>query len=530
VRSAARGDGVQLGTGSPHAARPSPAARGAPVRDRPLRLLLIGAFAYPHEQGSQVYFQEQAIALRAAGADVHLLTYGPGREPPPRDPDRWRALDGFEHDTLPAWATPASRRSGPRIGKPFADLGLAFALRRRLSGGSRRARPAWSSSASSAQEIASGTASNDASTTPSINASKRWDPIPGTAVGTERPGRPEAFDAILAHHAEAALIALHGSGGAHPPVVYCAHTLLGLELPEYFKCLPEKDFSNDQAADRRGGGALDRARRAPGVGHRIGSAIGRAIDRRLARSAAAWIALTQETERVMRASGRAPGQRIAPPIPAARPSLDRAGIDELVRSHGLEPGGYFLYAGNLDPYQDLPLLARVARERTGSGQAPRTGRARLPIVVATHDDRADPRVQARRAADGRVLADSALHFCRVGSTLESSALLAGARASLVPRRTLGGFPIKLANSLAAGIPVVAFHAAEWGLADGRDALIADPERPVASLAHALDRLEVDPALAARLGAGARATHRAQHEPARVAAETLALIESLLGPR
>ena len=33
-----------------------------------MRLLLVGAFPYPHHQGSQVYFQEQAIALRSAGA------------------------------------------------------------------------------------------------------------------------------------------------------------------------------------------------------------------------------------------------------------------------------------------------------------------------------------------------------------------------------------------------------------------------------------------------------------------------------
>ena len=83
------------------------------------------------------------------------------------------------------------------------------------------------------------------------------------------------------------------------------------------------------------------------------------------------------------------------------------------------------------------------------------------------------------------------------------------------------------NSLAAGTPVVAFHGEEWGLADGRDSLLGSLDQPVASLARALDRLEADESLAARLGTGARATYLARHDPARVAAETLALVESLL---
>ena len=58
-----------------------------------MRLLLVGAFPYPHHQGSQVYFQEQAIALRSAGAQVELLTYGRADEGAPEDPERWRALD-----------------------------------------------------------------------------------------------------------------------------------------------------------------------------------------------------------------------------------------------------------------------------------------------------------------------------------------------------------------------------------------------------------------------------------------------------
>ena len=82
-----------------------------------MRLLLVGAFPYPHHQGSQVYFQEQAIALRAAGADVELLTYA-SRGPVGDDLDRWRAVDGFLHHKAPAWTAPSAGASLERTPGP----------------------------------------------------------------------------------------------------------------------------------------------------------------------------------------------------------------------------------------------------------------------------------------------------------------------------------------------------------------------------------------------------------------------------
>jgi len=49
------------------------------------------------------------------------------------------------------------------------------------------------------------------------------------AIASERHG-VDAFDAILTHNAEAALLALLSLRRRRPPVVYCAHTLLGQEL------------------------------------------------------------------------------------------------------------------------------------------------------------------------------------------------------------------------------------------------------------------------------------------------------------
>ena len=510
-----------------------------------MRLLLVGAFAYPHDQGTQVYFQEQALALRAAGAEVEVLSYGPGRAGALAHP-----LADLPCHSLPAWAAPASRRSGPQVAKPFADLCLAVALRRLLvdgrdplgSDGSAPRAPEDVGEAASenASEIASEIASTRASSASFHSESPMHSPGPTAARAAA--GR---FDAILAHHAEAALLALHTLPRSRPPVVYCAHTLLEHELPEYFKYLYSNafliPFRRPGASGRCAGSTLRRAGddgsaapihlspNRPGLGLTQSSMtrIGRVIDQWIAARADGWIALTQSASRVMSAAGDAPGRLIAPPVPASDdaerlgPSSEQARerrqpeVAEVARSHGLLPGAYFLYAGNLDPYQDLSLLEAVARG--GSAIRP------MPIVIATHDERAAA-FAARTTGTGR--AGGRLVVCRVRSASEAQALLAGARATIVSRRSLGGFPIKLANSLAAGIPVVALHAAEWGLADGRDALIGDLADPVASIARALERLELEPALAARLGGGARATHRRQHDPARVAAETLALLTAL----
>ena len=348
-----------------------------------MRLLLVGAFTYPHDQGSQIYFQEQAIALRAAGAEVHLLSYGSATtrspDPNPVDPDRWRALDGFPHTTLPAWAAPSSGRSGPQLGKLSADLCLGLALRQTLRrGGLERA----------SSEVTLG-ASIFALSRASSSASSRLDAPATTRFLSRLHREAPRFDAILAHHAEAALLAFHALPRSHPPILYCAHTLLEQELPKYFSPLPFHDLletrTANEKADEAAGGADSTSLR-----QRALAGIGRVIDRSIARQADGWIALTQSATRVMNAASEQPGRRIAPPV--ADPELDpeRLDPDAVARVHGLVPGAYFLYSGNLDPYQDLPLLAGVARERR-EGRGARRGHDRpptgcLPIVLATHDE------------------------------------------------------------------------------------------------------------------------------------------------
>ncbi|MBC8188790.1 MAG: glycosyltransferase [Proteobacteria bacterium] len=440
---------------------------------RPVRHLLAGAFSYPMNQGSQVYFPEQAIALRGHGAAVTLLTYGSGRhskgsarvearsvaaanrlgQRENRSTEHWRALDGFDRFQSPAWTRPASPRAGPSWAKPLADLGFAMTLRDAL-------------------------ASNV---------------------------RDDAFDAILTHNAEATLTSCLMAGPKRPPVLYCVHTLLEQELSAYLKGPREQGFWNNfdlsQSAGRLTTG-LDR--------------VGAGIDRWLARRSDGWIALTQSSERVMRQFSSRPGALVPPPIPDPLASLARLDPDAVARSHGLEPGRFFLYSGNLDGYQELDILVSAAAELA------RRNSASTPLVLASHLA-ASSTAWTARSIPG-------LQFRQVHSSAEMLALLESARASLLLRRTEGGFPIKLVNSLAVGTPAIAFHEREWGLEHDRNALICSPVQPVESMVEAVERLEKDDALAGRLGEGARALYLKRHRPEPAAKRVLALVEEVCRTR
>lgn len=442
-----------------------------------MRLLLVGAFPYPHPQGSQVYFQEQAIALRSAGAEVSLLSYGsaqngvfPGQR---RAAELGRALDGFEHRTSAQWTWPGSLRSGPSWAKPLADLGLAMTLR--------------------------------------------------NAIASRK--RHDAYDAILTHNSEAALIALHTLPSARPPVVYCAHTLLANELSAYSKGGKMNRFSSSWMASAGTGPMLRSLDR-----------LGGGIDRWISQRVDGWIALTQSCERVMRQFSRKQGALIPPPL--ADPELAPEPLDPVAvaRRHALEPGGFFLYSGNLDGYQELDILAAAAAELARRSDSPpriviasHSGSDSLPRkLLGPRSDRSPQRGDSQPGAAAEKWAASrpGIEFLQVGSAREMLALLSAARASLVMRRAQGGFPIKLVNSLAVGTPVVSFYEQEWGLTHNRNSLICALERPAPTLADAIERLAADAGLATRLAAGARALYQERHRPEDVASKTLALLREV----
>ena len=283
-----------------------------------------------------------------------------------------------------------------------------------------------------------------------------------------RAHRERRFDAVLAHNAEAALLALALRPWLRVPVVYVAHTLWSAELSAHLA----------------------------GRATRLARSLGTRLDRRLARSADATLTLSHAAEAALRPHARAPLLRV-PPGWTREGAPAEAEVADSCRRHALAPHDYAIYSGNLDAYQDLPELDAAA-----ALVAPRT------IVVATHDSR------PARFAHLRVL--------RVASPAEARLLVYGARCAVVPRRHLGGFPIKLLQYLEAGRAVVARAPLADTLVHAESGWLLDERADAAQLGDAIARVYDDPVLAARLAAGGQLALRKAHAWPALAIDTLAL--------
>jgi glycosyltransferase involved in cell wall biosynthesis len=283
--------------------------------------------------------------------------------------------------------------------------------------------------------------------------------------------RQRGFDAALAHNVEAALIAIAARPLTRVPVVYVAHTLMAFELATF------------------GPGRL---------GALLGAA-GRGLDRRIARSADGIVALCRPAARQLEPYARAPVS-VIPPGLDSEPDPDPAAVARVCERVGVEAGRFALYAGNLDPYQDLAELDRAARRIPEA-----------PVVVATH--------AATRPAEG------ALRVVRFASPQEVRALTFAAGVAVLPRRRPGGFPVKLLNYMEARRAIVARSEVAEGLEHDRSAWLLDGAGGDAELAGAIRALLADRGRAERLGRAARAHLEAQHGWSGLARRTLEVAEA-----
>lgn len=355
----------------------------------PLRLAVLGAFAFPAPLGSQRFFAEQAAALGTAGATVERFTYAAAGA----------TLRGFD----------------PR--KLAADRALGRGL------------------------LAA--------------------------------HRTQAFDAVLAHNAEAALVALALKRRLGCPVVYVAHTLWAEELESW--CPPRLEPT--------------------------ARVVGRALDRALARRADALLVLSEAARRALAPEANGPLACI-PPGHTSEPPLAADAVANACARHQLALDGFALYAGNLDRYQALGVLDAAAAREPG-----------LPIVIATHD--------ARRARFRHV------RVIEVRSVEEMRCLVHAAAVALLPRQSLGGYPIKLLHCMQAGRAIVARRGVADTLVHRESGWLLPDDAGPDDFAAAIRALAADPPLRARLGGAARSVLAAQHAwPAR-AEQTLALVRAAL---
>jgi glycosyltransferase involved in cell wall biosynthesis len=266
--------------------------------------------------------------------------------------------------------------------------------------------------------------------------------------------------ALHAHHVEGLAVAWAARKltGARVPLLWTPHTLLGEELPDHLA-------------------------RALGP---LGARFGALADHRLPELADGAVALSRRSAAWLRA-------RV--PTAVAPPALDLESLDggdaTRARQRGsLGDGAWVLYTGNADAYQDLPVLFEAM------AQLPEAG-----LLVASEAPRARFEALAR---------DARLPLGRLRvvpgdlGTLRDAA--AAAFAAAVPRRRCAGFPIKLLNTLAAGLPTVCAR----GAAQPVEGVVPVADGDPGAMAGALRALLADRAGARRLGDAARRAVRARH--------------------
>lgn len=240
-------------------------------------------------------------------------------------------------------------------------------------------------------------------------------------------------EVVVAHHVEAAAAALAARAR---PLVFVAHTAVGLELPTY---LPAR--AANLAA--RAGGALDvtLARRAGSVA---------AVAPRLASI------LSERSRREVRYV----------PVPWAIPPGMEPGDRQRSRTRfGLSPTApVLLYAGNLDAYQGLDQLARAFAIVRGQRED-----ARLLIATASDPDPLERALWSLGCRDS-------VTFAPLADEPDRRAAHAAADVALVTRAVPGGLPIKLLDALARGVPTVTTRRATADLPlDGAAMVTADDD-------------------------------------------------------
>ncbi|MDH3729215.1 MAG: glycosyltransferase family 4 protein [Myxococcales bacterium] len=258
--------------------------------------------------------------------------------------------------------------------------------------------------------------------------------------------RPEA---VVAHHIEAALASLAANMG---PVYYVAHTSLERELPMYFPRLLESPMA----------------------------ATARKVEARVCRLAAGVAAVSPSLSTLLGKSAT------YLPVPWRRSIGAAMTPGDARKTLGLPTTGPLcLYAGNLDPYQGWEDLIDALVALRGRHLSAR-------LLIATESDPVPARLAAIRAGLG-----NAVDFRRLAGERARRLAHAAADFTWVPRRAVGGLPIKMLDAFSRGLPVVATERATAGLPIDKVCVCVRNDDPRA-LAKAAHQVLIDKALADQL--------------------------------
>jgi len=289
------------------------------------------------------------------------------------------------------------------------------------------------------------------------------------------------FDVIHAHHYEGMLCAWLARGQSHtPPLVFDVHALLGSELPAY-----------------------------SALGKRLLHRLGTALDRWLPLRADQLIAVSEKMRRGLGALTGLEESRIALISNGVESEHFGSGVASVER-HSV------VFAGNLAPYQGLEsLLQAFASVREVQPLA------RLRLL--TDGDFSPWRARARALGLLDSIEVKPAGYPELPEELCRAAVLVN------PRSICSGIPQKLLNYMASARPVVSFAGSATILEHERTGLIVEDD-DAAAFAAAILRLMSDEALAASIGARARAFVTEHYSWEQVAARVERVYARLPGRR
>lgn len=271
------------------------------------------------------------------------------------------------------------------------------------------------------------------------------------------------FDIIHTHNYEAPPAGYLTRFKLNIPVIYHAHNTMRHELPSYFRnpC--------SRAVALWSGSYLDRL-----IPHRADHII----------------TVSQEQTDYLTSIG-IPGNRLTLIPPSVSAPLFAGGDGSVIRKRlGIGDSPLMIYTGGLQPYQNCLLLIELLNYCVRD-------KPDLHLVILARSEDHHVKEAAKHAG-----ISNRIHFLQgQGLTFERDCL-AAADIGIIPRIHCIGFPVKLLNYAAAGVPIVCFESLRKGFSHEKE-LLAAPDGDVREMAQCVLRLLNNPELGILLADAAR---------------------------
>src|SRR5438552_4996868 len=199
--------------------------------------------------------------------------------------------------------------------------------------------------------------------------------------------------------------------------------------------------------------------------------------------------------------------------------FDNADPEKIRRRHQINSGAIVMYTGVLNGFQRIDYLLRAFA--VVSKQLPDVLLVMVsPLVSESHEK------EHKKLAERLGISDSIM-WIAPHSLEDLPSYLALANVTVISRPECPGHPVKLLNYMLAGKPIVCFAGAAKGVRHLHDAFIV-PDHDCEALGRGMITLLKDRALAAELGANARATVVAEFDWRQICRKIERIYHRLLG--